>query len=82
MSDRIARAFNRPGATRALALDICKAFEGLLQKLMSYGSSGKIFHLISAFLSNRERQVVLNGMSSLKYPVRVHSWPYTIPTIH
>ena len=26
VSDRIARAFNRSGATRAVALDICKAF--------------------------------------------------------
>ena len=29
VSDRIARAFNRSGATRAVALDISKAFEGL-----------------------------------------------------
>ena len=27
MSDRIARAFNKSGATRALALDISKAFD-------------------------------------------------------
>ena len=38
MSDRIARAFNRSGATRAVALDISKAFDriwhaGLLHKL-------------------------------------------------
>ena len=36
--DRIARAFNRSGATRAVALDISKAFDrvwhaGLLHKL-------------------------------------------------
>ena len=42
VSDRIARAFNRSGTTRALALDISKAFyrvwhAGLLQKLKSYG---------------------------------------------
>ena len=40
-SDRIARAFNRSGATRAVALDIPKAFDrvwhaGLLHKLKSY----------------------------------------------
>ena len=29
VSDRIARAFNRSGATRAVALDIFKAFYGL-----------------------------------------------------
>ena len=27
VSDRIARAFNRSGATRAVALDVCKAFD-------------------------------------------------------
>ena len=45
VSDRIARAFNRSGATRAVALDIFKAFDrvwhaGLLHKLKSYGISG------------------------------------------
>ena len=54
VSDRIARAFNRSGATRAVALDISKAFDrvwhaGLLQKLKSYGNSGLIFGLISSF---------------------------------
>ena len=57
--DRIARAFNRSGATRAVVLDILKAFErvwhvGLLHKLKSYGISGQIFGLISSFLSNRQ----------------------------
>ena len=54
VSDRIARAFNRPGATRAVALDISKAFDrvwhaGLLHKLKSYGISGQIFGLILLF---------------------------------
>ena len=58
VSDRIARAFKRSGATRAVALDISKAFDrvwhaGLLHKLKSYGISGQIFSLISSFLSNR-----------------------------
>ena len=58
VSDRIARAFNRSGATRVVALDISKAFDrvchaGLLHKLKSYGISGQIFGLISSFLSNR-----------------------------
>ena len=40
VSDRIAKAFNRSGATRAVALDIFKTFDmvwhaGLLCKLMS-----------------------------------------------
>ena len=58
LSDRIARAFNRFGATRAVGLDIFKAFDkvwhaGLLYKLKSYGISGVKFGLISSFLSNR-----------------------------
>ena len=58
MSGRIVRAFNRPGATRTVALDISKAFDrvwhdGLLHKLRSYGISVQIFGLISSFLSNR-----------------------------
>ena len=65
VSDRIARAFNRSGATRAVALDISKAFDrvwhaGLLHKLKSYGISGQIFGLISSFLSNRWLRVVLD----------------------
>ena len=74
VSDRIARAFNRSGATRAVALDISKAFDrvwhaGLLHKLKSYGISGQIFGLISSFLSNRRLRVVLDGKSSQEYPV-------------
>ena len=74
VSDRIARAFNRSGATRAVALDISKAFDrvwhtGLLHKPKSYGISGQIFGLISSFLSNRRLRVVLGGKSSQEYPV-------------
>ena len=74
VSDRIARAFSRSGATRAVALDISKAFDrvwhaGLLHKLKSYGISGQIFGLISSFLSNRRLRVVLDGKSSQEYPV-------------
>ena len=51
VSDRIARAFNRSGATQAVALGISKAFDrvwhaGLLHKLKSHGISGQIFDLI------------------------------------
>ena len=74
VSDRIARAFNRSGATRAVALDISKAFDrvwhaGLLHKLKSCGISGQIFGLISSFLSNRRLRVVLDGKPSQEYPV-------------
>ena len=73
-SDRIARAFNRSGATRAVALDISKAFDrvwhaGLLHKLKSYGISGQILSLISSFLSNRQLRVVLDGKFLQEYPV-------------
>ena len=73
VSDKIARAFNKSGATGTVALDISKAFDrfwhaGLLHKLKSYGISGQIFGLIS-FLSNRQLQVVLDGKSSQEYPV-------------
>ena len=58
VSDRIARALNRFGATQSVTLDISKAFDkvwhpGLLHKRKSYGISGQIFRLISFFLSNR-----------------------------
>ena len=74
VSDRIARAFNRSGATRAVALDISKAFDrvwhaGLLHKLKSYGISDQIFGLISSFLSNKQFRVVMDGKSSQEYLV-------------
>ena len=88
VSDRIARAFNRSGATRAIALDISKAFESvwhadLFHKLKPYGISGQIFGLISSFLSNRQLQVVLDGKSSQEYPVNagVHQGSILGPTL-
>ena len=74
-SDRIARAFNRSGATRAVALDILKTFDrvwhaSLLHKLESYGILALIFGLISSFLSNRQLQVVPDGKTSQDYPVK------------
>ena len=74
VSDRIAKAFNRSGATRAVVLDISKASDrvwhaGLLHKLNSYRIPGQIFSLISSFLSNRQLRVVLDGKSSQEHPV-------------
>ena len=74
VTDRIARALNRSGATRAVALDISKAFDRvwhavLFHKHKSYGISGQIFGFISSFLSNRQLRVVLDGKSSQKYSV-------------
>ena len=59
VSDRIAMAFNKPGATQAVALDIFKAFDrvwhaGLFHRLKCHGISGQIFGLISSFLSYRQ----------------------------
>ena len=64
-SDRIAGAFNRSGATRAVALHVSKAFD----RIWHAGLSGLIFRLISSFLSNRQLQVILDGKSSQEYPV-------------
>ena len=74
VSDRIARAFNRSGATRAVGCDISKDFHriwhgGLLHKLKSYGISGQIFGIIFSFLSNRRIRVGLDGKSSQECPV-------------
>ena len=72
VSDGIARGFNGSGATRAVALDVSKAFDrvwhaGVLQKI--FGISGQIFGLIFSFLSNRRLRVVQDGKSSQEYPV-------------
>ena len=69
ISDTIARALNKSGATRAAALHISKVFDrvwpvGVLHKLNSYGISDQIFGLISSFLNNRQLRMVLNGKSS------------------
>ena len=66
--------FNRSGTTRAVALDISKTFDrvlqaGVLHKFKSYEISGQVFGLISSFLSNRRLRVVLDGKSSQEYPV-------------
>ena len=70
------KAFNGSGPTRAVALDISKAFgriwhAGLLHKRTSYGIFGQIFAFNSWFLGNRRLRVVLDEKSSQKYPVNV-----------
>ena len=67
VSERITRAFSKPGVTQAEALDMSHA--SLFHKLKYYGISGQIFGLISSFLSNTQLQVVLDGKSSQEYPV-------------
>ena len=73
VSGRIARVFNRSGATQAVVTDISKAFDrawhaGLLHKHESCGISCQIFGLILFFLSNRRLWVILDGKSSQEYP--------------
>ena len=70
----IARYFNRSGVTRAVALDISKAFDRvwhavIFHKLNSCGISGQVFGPIFSFISNKRLQVVLDGKSSQEYPV-------------
>ena len=86
--DGIARALNRPGATRTVALDISRAFDlvwhiALLSKLKTYGISCQIFELISSFLSNRWLRVVLDGKCSQEYLVNagVPQGPILGPTL-
>ena len=53
VTDTIARAFKRSGATQAATLHISKVFDRVwnadLHKLKSYGISGKMFGVISSF---------------------------------
>ena len=67
VSDRIVGDFQRSGATRAVALDVYKAFSrvwhaGLLHKLNSYVTSDLSFPI------NRRLRAVLDGKSPQEYP--------------
>ena len=64
ISDRIAAAFNRSGATRAAALDIYKAFDRIWHAALLHKPNWPF----SSFLSNRRLGVVLDGKSE-EYPV-------------
>ena len=87
VSDRMARDFNRSGATWAVAFDMSKAFDrvwhaALLHKRKSYGVSGQIFCLNSSFLSIGWLQVVLDGKSSQDYPVNARIPQGSILVVH
>ena len=63
MSDRIARAFNRSGATRAVGLDLSKAFDkvwhaGLLNKPIFQGRGGfmKLGHFNKYFIKKSRKK--------------------------
>ena len=71
VTKRIART---SGVTRAVALDISKAFDrvwhnGLLHKLRAYGVTDAIFQIISSFLSGRRLKVVLDGKLSPEFAI-------------
>ena len=74
ITERIHQTLDSSGESRAIALDISKAFDrvwhaGLLHKLKAYGISGSVLAIIKSFLSNRKIKVVLNGESSSEYAV-------------
>ena len=91
VSDRIASAFNRSWATRAVALGISKAFDKVwhagLHKLKSYGIQVRclaLFLLLSVidgfgwfWMGSLHKNISICWSSS-----RLHSWSYTFPTIH
>ena len=69
ITTEIFNAFEDIDETRAVFLDISKAFDkvwhdGLCFKLRQNGINNKLLDLISSFLSNREQRVVLNGIES------------------
>ena len=65
----IFHCFDEGMETRAIFLDISKAFDkvwhkGLIYKLRQYGFTGNLLALLTDFLSNRKQRVVLNGQHS------------------
>ena len=69
ITTEIFEAFENLDETRAVFLDISKAFdkvwhEGLCFKLKQNGINGSLLDLMSSFLSDRKQRVVLNGTSS------------------
>ena len=74
ISERVYRVLNICGEARAVALDISKAFDkvwhaGLIYKLKAYGISGHFLAIIKSFLSSRIIRVVLDGQTSVDYPI-------------
>ena len=69
ISHRISESLDRGFLSRAIALDISKAFDrvwhkGLLHKISSYGIAGNVFSIIKSFLSDRFIRVVVDGQKS------------------
>ena len=69
ITSNIYDSFEKYDETRALFLDISKAFdkvwhEGLIFKLKSNGISGNLLKFLENYLKNRHQRVVLNGTVS------------------
>ena len=83
-SDRIARAFNRSGPTRAFDR-VWHA--GLLHKLKSYGISGQTFDLFLLFPVTDSFdwfwvETLHKNIQLMLVFLKAPSWCYTFPTIH
>ena len=69
ITTEIYKAFDKYQETRAVFLDISKAFDkvwhdGLCFKLKQNGIGGNLLNMLKDFLSNRKQRVVLNGVES------------------
>ena len=89
VSNRIARAFNRCGATRAATHDISKAFgrvshADLFHKLKSYGISGDylVLFLLFSIIDGFEWFWMESLHKNIQLMLEFFSWFYTFPTIH
>ena len=76
ITDDIHYSFDEGFETRAIFLDISKAFdkvwhEGLIYKLRLNGFSGSLLSLLINFLTNRKQRVVLNGQNSSWADIKV-----------
>ena len=69
ITSNIFESFENYDETRALFLDISKAFDkvwhlGLIHKLKAYGINGNLLNFFNDYVKNRYQRVVLNGVSS------------------
>jgi hypothetical protein len=74
ITHNIFESFEEGCETRALFLDISKAFdkvwyESLIFKLRQNGIEGKLLDLLTDYLSDRQQRVVLNGVHSSWLPL-------------
>ena len=74
ITHRVSQALDEGFMTRAVALDISKAFDkvwhkGLILKLSRNGISGNVLGIIESFLSNRSLNVVINGQTSKAHSI-------------